>query len=190
VLQALLPRLRSVDPGVQQAAIRELNELEERKSEASMSFSDAELALLDGLRFDFGSDDPAARRVAVRAIATLARIGSSKSVPLLVENLTFRDPAVTVYERGPLSYSDPEPKDLPVFTALLQLGDGAANALYQRAIADSDPLVQRSLGELLAVEYGVKGGLAWLERASVDASQEEPQHSRIAAIRTAIESKR
>src|SRR5262249_37765533 len=115
---------------------------------------------------------------------------SEKCVSLLVNNLGFLNPDVDFYTRGPLSYTEPEPKDLPVFAALLKLGLPAVDSVLQRALAEDELLVRSVLAELTVFHFQFNGALDWIDMIALQNTLNEEQRARLNAVRALVEAKR
>jgi hypothetical protein len=183
----LIPDLRSDDAAVQKLALSKLHELAALKPQAAYAFDLAEQTVIDALQVYLITPGPEAHALAVAEIAVLGEIGGEKSIQMLAANLTYHDPE-EVYTRGPVTYTEPEPKDLPVFAALLQLGPAAVDAVFQRAVNEDEGLVQSVLADLLMHHYNLGGSLEWID-ARANGTLTEQQRNRLSAVRKAVERK-
>ncbi len=185
-LQAIGDRSQSEDGEVRTQALLELGALVSLKTEAPLEFAALEDSLISSVRTLAPSAAQNDREKAFHQITMLGDLQSEKSLPVLVDNLTFHNPYVTIYDRGPLSYTEPEPGDLPVFQALTQIGDKSIDLVARRAIAEDDQLVQSSLAQLLIYFYDVQGALDWLDRAASQEGLSVAELNRIQAIRQMV----
>jgi hypothetical protein len=80
---------------------------------------------MDAMRLSLITPGEDAERLAVDQIPLLGEIGSADCVTLLISNIGFR---------GSLTGSNPEPKDLPVYAALLRLAPPALDAFFDRLL--------------------------------------------------------
>jgi len=164
----------------------ELGALMSRRAEAPAEFAALEDNLINSVRVLAPSTSQADREKAFHQITMLGDMQSENSLPVLVDNLTFHNPYMTIYDRGPLSYTDPEPGDLPVFQSLTQIGDKSIDLVAHRAISESDPLIQNCLVELLIYFYDAPGALDWLDRAAAQPGLSVAEFDRINAMREMV----
>jgi hypothetical protein len=156
-------------------ALNRILALAERRSRAPQAFAAAEEKLVHSLRGIINSPDEKDRRKAYDLVQAVGILQSASAVPLLLENLSFRNPHVPIYTRGPATYAEPEPKDLPAFTALMSIGDSALQPACDRALLEDDTLKHAACAELMFSAHGVAGALDIFERW---ASREEPGSAR------------
>jgi Putative Ig domain len=186
-LDAIMVRAQSDDGVMRTEALLELQTIVGHKAEEPEAFSRLEYNLIDSVRILAPSTDLQDRGKAFHQILMLDALQSVKSIPVLVDNLTFRNPYVTRYYRGPLSYTEPQPRDLPVFGALTDIGPESLDAVSRRAMAEDDPLVHGVLARLLKDFYGTQGALQWLDRASSQRDLSWIEIDRLNAVRELVE---
>ena len=189
-LDEILLKSQSNDDTVQTQATCEIRQLVQLRDKHTASFAKLEEGLIQSLTQLFKSQNAEDHKKAFHQIVMLGELRSSKSIPLLVEHLTFENPYVTTYQRGPFTYTEPEPKDLPVFAALLKTGPDAIEVVFQRAISVDDSLIHSVCAELLMFHYKFKGALMWLDEALGRGGLTNKQLSRVKVIKDFVETRR